>query len=305
MWSSVPRGCYRSGHESSTALMTAAAVSVVAAGQRTNAARCRGPCDGGGRDLPPRLDRPPRLSRQLAVWTSADRLYERHRSVDDRQPAGRPNGAPIDGGSVTQQLRSVVTHLHLVHPPTLARGAAVLAMLFVIAWRSALSGSVDCDDPRWRMRGVVRSRKQRDPHRWRGPAWSAATSPSLTGIDIMSLLPRALGIALVAYSDNIVTARALGARLPESVDNDQELLALGPQICPPPYFMASRSVAETRSRSAWTRTRPPSRSGAAQSCPRVRPAAAVVNLPAPHCRPEAATRDPDITETLESSPTTS
>jgi sulfate permease, SulP family len=48
---------------------------------------------------------------------------------------GDLTGAPVDGGSVTQQLRSVVTHLHLVHPPTLARGAAVLAMLFVIAWR--------------------------------------------------------------------------------------------------------------------------------------------------------------------------
>ena len=32
-------------------------------------------------------------------------------------------------------MRSVVTHLQLVHPPTLAVGSAVLAMLFVIAWR--------------------------------------------------------------------------------------------------------------------------------------------------------------------------
>ena len=77
-----------------------------------------------------------RLSRQLAVSAGADRLHERHRTVDDRQAAGQPDGrAPVDGESVTHQLRSVVTHLHLVHPPTLAVGSAVLAMLSVIAWR--------------------------------------------------------------------------------------------------------------------------------------------------------------------------
>ena len=62
---------------------------------------------------------------------------------------GNLTGGPVEGGeSVTHQLPSVVTHLHLVHPPTLAVGSAILAMLFVIAWRfSALSGSVDRDDP--------------------------------------------------------------------------------------------------------------------------------------------------------------
>lgn len=48
---------------------------------------------------------------------------------------GNLTSAPVDGGSVTHQMRSVVTHLQLVHPPTLAVGSAVLAMLFVIAWR--------------------------------------------------------------------------------------------------------------------------------------------------------------------------
>ena len=41
---------------------------------------------------------------------------------------------------------------------------------------SAPSGSVDRDDPGWRMRGVVRSRKQRDPDRWRGLAWSGGAN---------------------------------------------------------------------------------------------------------------------------------
>jgi sulfate permease, SulP family len=76
------------------------------------------------------------LNHRVDVTTSPRDLHERHRTVDDRQAAGQPDGrAPVYGGSVTHQLRSVVTHLHLVHPPTLAVGSAVLAMLFVIAWR--------------------------------------------------------------------------------------------------------------------------------------------------------------------------
>jgi hypothetical protein len=43
----------------------------------------------------------------------------------------------------------------------------------------------------------------------------------------------------------MLTARAFRARRREPVDNDQELLALGLQICPPPFFMAFRSAAET------------------------------------------------------------
>jgi SulP family sulfate permease len=35
---------------------------------------------------------------------------------------GNLTGGPVEGGSVTHQLPSVVTHLHLVHPPTLAVG---------------------------------------------------------------------------------------------------------------------------------------------------------------------------------------
>ena len=142
---------------------------------------------------------------------------------------GNPNGAPVDGGSVTHQMRSVVTHLQLVHPPTLAVGSAVLAMLFVIAWRlprspgpliaMILAGGcvalLDLASNGIHTVGAVP----------RGLA--VPTLPSLTGIDIVSLLPTALGVALVAYSDNIVTARAFGERRREPVDNDQELLALG------------------------------------------------------------------------------
>jgi SulP family sulfate permease len=51
--------------------------------------------------------------------------------------------------------------------------------------------------------------------------------PSLSGIDPGPLLLAALGVTVVAYSDNVVTARAFAARRRETIDSDQEFLALG------------------------------------------------------------------------------
>jgi SulP family sulfate permease len=44
---------------------------------------------------------------------------------------------------------------------------------------------------------------------------------------LRTLLPAALGVAIVAYSDNVVTARAFAAKRREAIDARQELLALG------------------------------------------------------------------------------
>lgn len=51
--------------------------------------------------------------------------------------------------------------------------------------------------------------------------------PDFTGIDWAKLLPAAAGIAVVGYSDNALTGRAFAARRGEQVDTNQELLALG------------------------------------------------------------------------------
>ena len=54
-----------------------------------------------------------------------------------------------------------------------------------------------------------------------------ASIPDFSGLDLGTLLPAALGVAIVAYSDNIVTARAFAARRREAIDARQEFLALG------------------------------------------------------------------------------
>lgn len=51
--------------------------------------------------------------------------------------------------------------------------------------------------------------------------------PALTPSDLTKLLPTALGIALVGYTDNVLTARAVGAKAGYRVDANQELAALG------------------------------------------------------------------------------
>jgi SulP family sulfate permease len=51
--------------------------------------------------------------------------------------------------------------------------------------------------------------------------------PSLGLAELGSLLPLALGIALVGYTDNVLTARSVAARLGYRVDASQELVALG------------------------------------------------------------------------------
>jgi SulP family sulfate permease len=51
--------------------------------------------------------------------------------------------------------------------------------------------------------------------------------PLLDGGELLALLPAACGVALVAFSDNVLTARAFESRSGTPVDANQELLALG------------------------------------------------------------------------------
>ena len=51
--------------------------------------------------------------------------------------------------------------------------------------------------------------------------------PSTVGVDVWAMVPYAVGIAIVGYSDNVLTARAFAAKRREEVDASQELLALG------------------------------------------------------------------------------
>ena len=51
--------------------------------------------------------------------------------------------------------------------------------------------------------------------------------PSISAADLTALLLPALGVALVGYTDAVLTGRAFATRRHERVDADTELLALG------------------------------------------------------------------------------
>jgi SulP family sulfate permease len=143
---------------------------------------------------------------------------------------GKVTGIRVKGDSFVQELTYTATHLWATHLPTLSLALGVLVLLLVFqrvapTWPGpligmlaatvvvAVFGLVDRAGV-----SVVGDVPQGLP---------AIRLPDLGTVDVWKLLPAALGIAVVAYSDNVLTGRAFGARHRESIDSNQEFLALG------------------------------------------------------------------------------
>ena len=141
----------------------------------------------------------------------------------------RTTGVPVSGATTLAELVSFVRSAGQARPaPVLLAGLVVLALV-VLARRH----------PRWpgpllvvTASALVVAAAGLDRHGvavvGRVPAGLPALAvPSVTGVDPAALVSAALGLAVVAYSDNTLTARAFAARRGEEVDTDQELVALG------------------------------------------------------------------------------
>lgn len=142
---------------------------------------------------------------------------------------GKVTRVNVTGDQPADQVASLLGQLDRVHLPTVALASATL--LAVLALRRFL------------------------PH-WPGPliaiagaaavvawtpvgGWGLATIgavplglpvpgvPLFAGLDVVGLLPWAVGIALLGYSDNVLTGRAFASRHHQRIDAGQELLALG------------------------------------------------------------------------------
>ena len=138
-------------------------------------------------------------------------------------------GIPVGEGSLPAQLWDLVRGAGQVHVPTLALGLALLALLLLAAHRfprlpnpllAVLLGAGAVTVLGLRSLGVetVGALPRELPH---------LTLPDLSPGAVLTMLGPALGIAVVAYSDNVLTARAFADRHGERVDADQEFLALG------------------------------------------------------------------------------
>ena len=144
--------------------------------------------------------------------------------------AGRMLGIPLQSEAVPALVRELVGRLGEIHGPTLAVGLGVLAVLFVL--------------PRWLPRApapllamllavaaVALGHLEQRGVAVIGPIPAGLPSlaaPAAVSADTFKrLLAAAVGIALVGYSDNVLTARAFAVRSGARIDADRELLALG------------------------------------------------------------------------------
>ncbi|MEV5408792.1 sulfate permease [Thermopolyspora sp. NPDC052614] len=136
-------------------------------------------------------------------------------------------GVPVHGDGVFPRLLSLLTGLDQARLGTTLLAAAVLAFLFAVGrWLPLAPGpllavllatlAVGVFDLREHGIGVI------------GEIPSGLPSLSLPALgDIGQLLLPGVGVLLVGYTDNVLTARSFAARRNYPVDANQELLALG------------------------------------------------------------------------------
>ncbi|MGY4710808.1 SulP family inorganic anion transporter [Mycolicibacterium sp. CBM1] len=142
---------------------------------------------------------------------------------------GKVTGAPVSGDEFLQQLRSLVHVADQMHWPTVVFSAVVLGLLVVLGWALPrvpgplvamllATGSVavfSLQDSGIRVIGAV-------------PAGLPALGISGVGAaDLLGMAAAAGGIAIVGFSDNVLTARTFAARRGDHIDANAELRALG------------------------------------------------------------------------------
>jgi sulfate permease, SulP family len=142
---------------------------------------------------------------------------------------GKLSGMPVEGDTPLEQAGYTLANLDDVQPATVALSATVLALLLLgqryrphwpnplIAMLLAAAAVAVWDLGRFGIDVV-------------GTIPRGLPTPGLPDIDpalVLELAVPALGVALVAYSDNVLTGRAFASRHRESIDANQEFLALG------------------------------------------------------------------------------
>ncbi len=138
-------------------------------------------------------------------------------------------GLDIEADSFVPRLTEVWSRAGDIHWPTVAIGAGTLLVMFAAKKASPSAPSV--------LIGVVAAAAVVALMKLDGrgvqivgaipSAVPAFGLPSLTFDDLRQLLPIAAGVAIVGFSDNVLTARAIAAGRGYRIDENQELTALG------------------------------------------------------------------------------
>ena len=142
---------------------------------------------------------------------------------------GKLTRLDVQASSFTGELSYVAAHLGDIHLPTALLALGLLVVLFAfdrltprlpVLLLGMLLATVVVAVFGLQQRGIAVV----------GPLPAGLPRPQLPALstaDAVHLLPAALGVAMVAFSDNMLTGRSFAARNHYAVDNNQELLALG------------------------------------------------------------------------------
>ena len=142
---------------------------------------------------------------------------------------GKVTGVSVEGDEFVDQVRSFIKGLSGAHWPTIALSVAVLVVLLTLARVvPRLPGPLIA----MLLATVVVAVFSLDRNGIRviGEIPSGLPTPGLPGIglaELSTLVIPAAGIAIVAFSDNVLTARTFAARHGQEVDANAELRALG------------------------------------------------------------------------------
>lgn len=142
---------------------------------------------------------------------------------------GKLGKIEIEADAFFSQLGEFISKFSLVHPPTLMLGIVILIFLFTFESRfpnlpiplitvllaTATTVIFNLDQRGVAIIGAI-------------PAGLPQFAiPELSGEQLNALIASAVGIAIVGYSDNVLTARAFANLNHYKIDANQELLALG------------------------------------------------------------------------------
>ena len=143
--------------------------------------------------------------------------------------AGRATAADVPDGEPLAEAWWVLQHPSTIHVPTLAVCLGTLAVLLV-GVRLWPTGPVPLLGMLAATLAVALSHLSQDGVAVVGTlpfALPTVGLPSVSSLGSWALLTTALAVAVVGFTDNVLTARAFGARHGDRVDARRELLALG------------------------------------------------------------------------------
>lgn len=142
---------------------------------------------------------------------------------------GKVTRLPVDGDTIVAEVGSFARQLGQVHLPTVLLAAGVLSFLLVVGavlprlpvplvavlLAAVVTAVFSLRDSGVQVIGEI-------------PAGVPVPGlPSVSGADVLGLLLPAVGVAVVGYSDNVLTARSFATRNDYRIDANTELLALG------------------------------------------------------------------------------